>query len=103
MRATKLKILLFSFFQSLLLGLIGLCCGILYSFGGLLIDGLVSLGMASSEYWSTPGLSYGSILAFGALVGMPLIFAAFGFLLGMVEAVLYNLLIAPYKKSIDLF
>jgi len=98
-----MKVTKYALFQSLLLGLIGLCCGILYSLGGLLIDGLVSLGIASSEYWSTPGLSYGSILAFGALVGMPLIFAAFGFLLGMVEAVLYNLLIAPYKKSIDLF
>jgi len=28
---------------------------------------------------------------FGALVGMPVIFATFGFILGLVEALLYNL------------
>ena len=43
---------------------------------------------ATSE---TPGLSYGTVLAFGALVAMPVIAAGAGFALGIVEALLYNL------------
>lgn len=43
---------------------------------------------SSSE---TSGLSYGTLLAFGALIGMPLIFGATGFLTGICEAILYNL------------
>lgn len=81
---------MFSFakFQAFLGALIGLICGILYSFGGLIIDALVTMGwMTSTE---TPGLSYGSVLAFGALIGMPIIFSIAGYLLGIAEAILYN-------------
>ena len=39
----------------------------------------------------TPGLSYGTILAFGALIGMPLIFATIGFVGGIMEALLFNI------------
>ena len=70
--------------------LLGLLAGVFYSFGGLIIDTLVSLGVLSPERMSTPGLSYGTILAFGALIGMPLIFAVFGFFAGLVEAILFN-------------
>ena len=42
----------------------------------------------------TPGLSWGTVLAFGSLVGMPVIGALIGFVFGLVEALLYNL-IAP--------
>jgi len=70
---------------------LGLVAGILYSFGGLVIDVLVSIGWISSASAATPGLSLGTVLAFGALVGMPIIFATFGFILGLVEAFLYNL------------
>jgi len=86
------KIGVFSFgkFQAVLGALIGLVCGILYSFGGLIIDVLVTIGwMTSAE---TTGLSYGTVLAFGALIGIPIIFTIVGFLLGLVEAILYNLL-----------
>ena len=38
-----------------------------------------------------PRIEYGTILAFGALIGMPAIFSAIGFILGIVEAILYNL------------
>jgi hypothetical protein len=31
------------------------------------------------------------VLAFGALIGMPIIFATFGFIVGLIEAFLYNL------------
>lgn len=81
----------FAKFQTVLAALIGLLAGILYSFGGLAIDSLVSLGWLSPTSASTPGLSVGTMLAFGVLVGMPVIFAAFGFILGIIEAFLYNL------------
>ncbi|RTE53471.1 hypothetical protein EHW67_10675 [Arenibacter aquaticus] len=87
----RLKLIPFACFQAFLGLLIGLLCGILYAFGGLLIDIGVSLGLLNPESMSTPGLSVGTLLAFGALLGMPLIFAGLGFVLGIVEAVLYNL------------
>lgn len=55
---------------------VGLVLGIVYSFGGLLIDSLVSLGWVTSS--ETSGLSMGTVLAFGALIGMPLIFGMLG-------------------------
>jgi len=87
----KIGVFSFAKFQAFLGALIGLICGILYSFGGLIIDVLVSMELLSSVDMSTPGLSYGTVLAFGALIGMPILFASAGFLLGLVEAVLYNL------------
>ena len=54
---------------------LGLGCGVLYSFGGLVIDLL------------TVGLNGGTLMAFGALLGMPLIFGAFGFVCGVLIAV----------------
>ena len=53
---------------------LGFGCGVLYSFGGLIID-LMSVG-----------LNWGTAMAFGALVGMPAIFGAFGFLCGALAA-----------------
>ena len=49
---------------------LGLVCGVLYSFGGVVVDLL------------TIGLNWGTLMAFGALVGMPVVFGAFGFFLG---------------------
>lgn len=88
----RLKILPFALFQGWLTTLLGLVCGILYSFGGLLIDAGVSLGWISGEAWGTPGLSYGTVLAFGALIGMPVIFGLIGFAGGILEALLFNLI-----------
>ena len=85
----KLGVFSFAKFQGLILALFGLIAGIAYSFGGLIVDSLVSLGWVTSP--ETPGLSYGTILAFGALLGMPVLFAAFGFLAGVIEALVYNL------------
>ena len=53
---------------------LGLACGVLYSFGGLVIDLL------------TIGLNWGTAMAFMALLGMPLIFGTFGFLSGALIA-----------------
>ncbi len=85
----KFKVLSFAKFQAVVLAIVGLFAGILYSFGGAIYDLLVSAGVLSST--STSGLSYGTALAFLALFGMPVIFAAFGFMAGLVEAVLYNI------------
>jgi hypothetical protein len=87
----KISVFQFAIFQAILLAIVGILCGILYSFGGLIIDALVMTGVLSSEAMSTTGLSFGTVLAFGALIGMPVIFAVAGFLLGIVEAVLYNI------------
>jgi len=87
--SNRIRVFSFAKFQTVLGALIGLICGILYSFGGLIIDILVSKGWITTQ--KTPGLSYGTVLAFGALIGMPIIGATIGFLLGLVEAILYNL------------
>jgi hypothetical protein len=84
----KIRVYPFAKFQAFLMALVGLLAGIYYSFCGLLVDGLVSLGWISN--FETPGLGYGTVLAFGALIGMPLIAAAVGFVEGLVEAGLYN-------------
>lgn len=49
---------------------VGLACGILYAFGGLVYDLL------------TVGLNPGTALAFMALAGMPILFGAVGFVVG---------------------
>mgnify|MGYP007077501458 CR=1 FL=1 len=87
---TSRRILLIPFasLQARLFGLFGLVCGCIYAFGGFAIDALVTIGWMNSV--QTPGLSVGTILAFGALVGMPLVGGAFGFLAGLVGAVVYN-------------
>ena len=74
------------------MALCGLLFAILYSFGGLIIDTLVSSGRISPEIASTPGLSYGTILAFAALIIMPMIGACIGLLMGIISATTYNLL-----------
>lgn len=90
-KVKKIGLLSFTKLQTLMGTIIGLIAGILYSFGGFFIDTFVSLGWVSAEFAETPGLSYGTILAFGALIGMPIIFAGFGLILGFIEAILYNL------------
>ena len=75
--------------HTVLFALLGLIAGVVYSFGGLAVDTLVSVGWITSS--ETLGLSYGTILAFGALIGMPLVFALFGFIVGLIEAILYSI------------
>ena len=57
----------------------GLVAGILYAFGGAIYELL------------TGTLNSGTALAFLALIGMPIVFAAFGFVAGAMGALLYNL------------
>ena len=54
--------------------LVGLACGVLYSVGGFFVD------------LFTVGLNWGTAMAFGALVGMPVIFGAIGFCFGALGA-----------------
>ena len=61
------------------MGLLGLIAGIFYSFGGFIYE----------AYTNT--LNFGTVLAFGALIGMPIIFATFGFIIGAIGAYIYNL------------
>ncbi len=53
---------------------LGLVCGVLYSVGGFFVD------------LFTTGLNRGTAMAFGALVGMPVVFAAVGFVAGALVA-----------------
>ena len=75
--------------QAALMAMVGLGAGILYSFGGAAVDVLVTTGAITST--STPGISWGTALAFLALIGMPFFFAVFGFASGAIGAVLYGL------------
>ncbi|HEY5691128.1 MAG TPA: hypothetical protein VIS49_06710 [Cyclobacteriaceae bacterium] len=88
-KLSRIRVKSFAFFQAILFALLGVLAGILYSFGGLIIDLLVSLKLVTVE--DTPGFGSGTILAFGALIGMPVVFAVSGFLAGLIEAMLYNL------------
>ncbi|MBT8141344.1 MAG: hypothetical protein HKN88_05225 [Gammaproteobacteria bacterium] len=69
--------------------LLGLFCGVLYSFGGFVYD----------YYFGY--LGYGTALAFMALIGMPLLFAAIGFLCGVLIAILFNFA-ARFTGGIDI-
>ena len=89
-KVKKFEVFSFAKLQAVVFALLGVLAGIAYSFGGLVIDTLVSIGWITSA--ATPGLSCGTVLAFGALIGMPIIFAAFGFAAGLIGAFLYNVL-----------
>lgn len=85
-----MKLLPFLKFQIVMGGIFGLMMGMVYAFGGLIIDTLVSANwMIHPE---TSGLSYGTLLAFGALIGMPIIFAGIGLIVGVFEVLMFNTL-----------
>jgi len=67
-------------FQAILFALVGLVAGVLYSFGGVIFD-----------VATTGSVNWGTAMAFLALIGMPIAFALVGAILGLVEAVLFNL------------
>ena len=93
----KISVISFAKFQAIFASLLGLSAGLLYSFGGLTIDLMVSAGLLSSIRYGTTGLSYGTILAFASLLGMPIIFALLGFVLGLFEALLYNVYVRWFR------
>lgn len=89
-RTKKVNLFSFARFQAVLFGLLGVLAGVFYAFGGLVVDTVVSLGWVSSETGDTPGLSSGTLLAFGALVAMPIIGVVAGWVTGLIEAILFN-------------
>lgn len=70
-KVTRIDVVHFARLQAVLFVLVGFLFGILYSFGGAIYD-LYSSGTVNS----------GTGLAFLALIGMPIIFSAFGNILG---------------------
>ncbi|QBY05688.1 hypothetical protein E2K93_15545 [Thalassotalea sp. HSM 43] len=60
----------------------GLIAGLLYAFVGLWAD------------LTSTGVNWGSLFAFGAIVGMPVLFALVGFILGAMSSVAYNVVSA---------
>lgn len=88
-RAGSIGVLSTAARQAALMAAVGLVAGFLYSFGGAAIDVLVTTGVITST--ATPGVSWGTALAFLALIGMPLYFAVFGFAAGAIGALLYGL------------
>ena len=77
-RLKRLGVLFSAKLLAILMAFMGLIAGILYSFGGFFYE------------LFTGTLNSGTVLAFGALIGMPGTFAIFGFVAGAVGAVLYN-------------
>jgi len=75
----KLDILSGAQIGAVIMASMGLFMGVLYSVGGLVYE----------LYMGIP-LNLGTILAFGALVGMPLIFAIPGIVIGAIVATIYN-------------
>ena len=76
----KLKVLSSAKFLAFVMAFLGLIAGILYSVGWFFYD-----------LYTTGSVNFGTALAFLALIGMPLIFAIFGFIAGAIGAFLYNL------------
>ncbi len=66
--------------EAVAMAVLGLIAGLLYAVGGLVYDLFVG-----------GGLNAGTALAFMAIPGMPLLFAAVGFLAGALHALLCNL------------
>ena len=88
-KINRLNIISYATFQATIVAGLGLVLGVVYTFGGLILDILVTLDWVPPT--ETPGLSLGTLLAFGGVVGMPLVFMAAGFVLGIIQALLYNL------------
>lgn len=77
-KLTRLGVLFTAKLLGVAMTVAGLIAGVLYSFGGALYE------------LFTGTLNTGTLLAFGALIGMPVIFGATGLVAGAVSAVLYN-------------
>ena len=66
--------------------------GFLYSFEGLTVDTLVTLDWIDQIILeNTPGLSYGTFLAFISLIGMSLYFGTIGYLFALAVGEFFNM------------
>lgn len=76
---TRMKPLVLATQQAIVMACIGFLVAVIYAFGGVIYD------------WNTTGgLNMGTALAFLALFGMPVMFAAAGFGIGLLIAPIYN-------------
>ena len=73
------------------MAMLGVLAGLLYAVGGLFYD-LILGG----------GLNYGTLLAFMALVAMPIMFGGVGLLAGVVHALLCNATTKVFGVEFDL-
>lgn len=87
-KSSKLNYKNFTLFLGYIGLLIGIVLGVIYSFGGLLIDSLKSLNLITTS--ATPGLSIGTLYGFGALLGIPLIGGVIGLITGVIGGFMYN-------------
>ena len=78
-RLKRIGVLCLAKMQAVIMASAGLIAGILYAFGGAVYDVL-----------TTGSVNLGTALAFLALIGMPVVFAAIGFVVGAIGAPLYN-------------
>lgn len=85
--AKKIRVLPFAKLQAILGAAIGIVVGIVYAVGGTIYD-IATTGSAN----------IGTAMAYMALVGMPIVFAAGGFVLGLIEAVLFNRFPASLRR-----
>jgi hypothetical protein len=91
LRTTKIKALSLAKLQAVLMLFVGFAAGFIYAVGGTISD-LLSIG-----------LNLGTALAFLAIIGMPVMFAIFGYILGIIEALLFNLFSSWFRGiKIDL-
>jgi len=81
----SVNIFRFAKLQAILFTFPGIVAGILYSFGGAVYDIF------------TIGLNSGTFLAMTALIGMPLIFWLAGFILGALEAIVFNTIFNRFR------
>jgi hypothetical protein len=91
LRTTKIKALSLAKLQVVLMLFVGFAAGFIYAVGGTISD-LLSIG-----------LNLGTALAFLAIIGMPVMFVIFGYMLGIIEALLFNLFSSWFRGiKIDL-
>ncbi|MEL6820139.1 MAG: hypothetical protein AAFP70_00160 [Calditrichota bacterium] len=76
---------------SILFAALGFIAGLFYAFGGLVVDALTTIGWVAPETFGTNGLGWGTVLAFEALIGMPLLFGAVGWGIGFLIALIVRL------------
>jgi len=77
-RIKKIDVDSFARFRRVSFTIIGLICGVLYGIGGLIYDVF------------TTGLNGGTALALMAILIMPAIAAVIGFVVGSLEAIVFN-------------
>lgn len=77
-KVKKMKAFSYAEFQMIVMAFAGIVGGMLYAFIGAMYDA------------STGNIGYGTALAFLAIPIMPIYFAVFGFVTGVIGAFLYN-------------